>query len=90
VGHFSEKWPITRALVYDEQSDTLAQDAGFRARDVIVKVGPNQVQGLEDLKHMLNQSFDEYEAGTRVKFGTGRLYYKDGWQRADLYSKLGH
>jgi S1-C subfamily serine protease len=81
-------WGTTGALVYDVQQNKPAQAAGFTAGEIIVKVGDDQVLGLQNLKHTLNDRH-EHPDGKRVKCETWRLYFPGGWQRAERFPKLG-
>jgi serine protease Do len=72
-------------LVYDVQPDTPADDAGLRAGDIIVQVGQNQVQGLEDLQNTLAHHQD----GKRVMFFVWRYYFPQGWRKGTLTVTLG-
>lgn len=73
------------ALVYDVQPGGLAHAAGFQTGDVIVNVGRNRVQGLEDLKDAL----DQYRTGSRVHFTVQRWYFQEDWRKGGLDGRLG-
>ena len=66
-------------LVQEVDGESAAQKAGFKAGDVIVKVGEESVRRIDDIRWAL----DEFDEGDRVEFGVLRK----GTQRTITLSK---
>ena len=79
----TKTWGNTGALVHYVHPDTPAQDSGIRSGDIIVEVAHKQVQGLEDL------TFDQDKPGERVQVAIWRNYFPQGWQRSEIFPKVG-